>query len=190
MAEKIEISLTDFVGFVNKMGTAKQNHVKTIKERPEYEPYMDFYKAIRTAIINLHKKKQSKDILDKVLEDLTDEKKKKCYPEIVAGYKKFLGRKQFEWIKPPKKDWKIGNIVITINPEIGLEEKKKDGNDNADNHFYSSSADNTFIAFQHDDSGKGDDDEADCEDISKVSPPLSGVVVQTCHCSDEWPAGD
>lgn len=108
MAEKIEISLTDFVGFVNKMGTAKQNHVKTIKERPEYEPYMDFYKAIRTAIINLHKKKQSKDILDKVLEDLTDEKKKKCYPEIVAGYKKFLGRKQFEWIKPPKKDWKIG----------------------------------------------------------------------------------
>ena len=69
MAEKIEISLTDFVGFVNKMGTAKQNHVKAIKERPEYEPYMDFYKAIRTAIINLHKKKQSKDYLDKVLDD-------------------------------------------------------------------------------------------------------------------------
>ena len=67
MAERIEISLTDFVGFVNKMGTAKQNHVKTIKERPEYEPYMDFYKAIRTAIINLHKKKQSKDILDNCL---------------------------------------------------------------------------------------------------------------------------
>ncbi len=42
MSEKIEISLTDFVGFVNKMGTAKQNHVKAIKERPEYEPYMDF----------------------------------------------------------------------------------------------------------------------------------------------------
>ena len=130
MAEKIEISLTDFVGFVNKMGTAKQNHVKTIKERPEYEQYKDIYKAIRTAIINLHKKKHNKDIHYKVLEDLTDEKKKKCYPEIVAGYKKFLGRKQFEWIKPPKKDWKIGNIVITINPEIGLEEKKKDGTSN------------------------------------------------------------
>ena len=30
MAEKIEISLTDFVGFVNKMGTAKQ-YKKKIK---------------------------------------------------------------------------------------------------------------------------------------------------------------
>lgn len=67
MAEKIEISLTDFVGFVNKMGTAKQNHVKTIKERPEYEPYMDFYKAIRTAIINLHKKNRAKTSLIKSL---------------------------------------------------------------------------------------------------------------------------
>ena len=130
MAEKIEITLTDFVDFVNKMGAAKQNHVKVIKERPKYEPYMDFYKAIRTAIINLHKKKQRKEVLDKVLEDLTDEKKIKCYPEIVAGYKKFLGRKQLEWIKPPKKDWRIGNIIITVNPEIGLEEKKKDGTSN------------------------------------------------------------
>lgn len=127
MVEKIEISLTDFVDFVNKMGVAKQNHVKAIKERPKYEPYRDFYKSIRTAIINLHKKKQSKDVLDKVLEDLMDEKKIKCYPQIVAGYKKFLGKKQLEWIKPPKKDWKIGNIIITVNPEIGLEEKKKDG---------------------------------------------------------------
>ncbi len=127
MIEKIEISLTDFVGFVNKMGNAKLNHVKTIKERTEYEPYMDFYKAIREAIINLHKKKQGKEYLDKVLQDLTDDKKKKCYPEIIKGYKKFLGRKQFKWIKPPKKDWKVGNITITINPEIGLEENKKDG---------------------------------------------------------------
>lgn len=80
MAEKIEITLTDFVDFVNKMGAAKQNHVKAIKERPKYEPYMDFYKAIRTAIINLHKKKQRKEVLDKVLEDLTDEKKDKMLP--------------------------------------------------------------------------------------------------------------
>ena len=52
------------------------------------------------------------------------------------------------------------------------------------------SEDNTFVAFQHDDSGKGDNDEADCENIRKVSPPLSGVVVQACHCSDERAAGD
>lgn len=130
MTDTIEISLTDFVGFVNKMGNAKLNHVKAIKERSKYEPYMDFYKVIREAIIKLHKRKQNKELLDKVLEEVMDPKKKSCYPEIVAGYKKFLGRKQFEWIAPPKKDWKIGNITITVNPEIGLEEKKKDGTSN------------------------------------------------------------
>ena len=130
MAERIEISLTDFIGFVNKMGNAKLNHVKSIKDRPEYEPYMDFYKPLREAILKLHKKNQKKEVLDTVLEGLTDDKKKRCYPDLIDGYKKFLGRKKFEWIKPPKKDWKIGGITITINPEIGLEEKKKNGSSN------------------------------------------------------------
>lgn len=130
MVEKIEISLTDFVGFVNKMGNAKLNHVKTIKERPEYEPYMDFYKAIREAIINLHKKKQKKEVLDDVLRYLTHENKMKCYPDIVTEYKKFLDKKKFDWIKPPKKDWKIGKLTIAVNPELGLEEKKRDGSSN------------------------------------------------------------
>ena len=130
MAEKIEISLTDFIGFVNKMGNAKLNHVKSIKDRPEYEPYMDFYKPLREAILKLHKKGQKKEVLDAVLEGLTDEKKRRCYPELIAGYKKFLGRKKLEWIKPPKKDWKIGGVTITVNPEIGLEEKKKNGSSN------------------------------------------------------------
>ena len=130
MAEKIEISLTDFIGFVNKMGNAKLNHVKSIKDRPNYEPYMDFYKPLREAILKLHKKGQKKEVLDTVLEGLTDEKKRRCYPELIAGYKKFLGRKKLEWIKPPKKDWKIGGVTITVNPEIGLEEKKKNGSSN------------------------------------------------------------
>lgn len=130
MTKKIEISLTDFIDFVNKMGSPKLNHVKNIKERPEYEPYMDFYKVIREAIIQLHKKKHKKEFLDTVLKDLTDPKKKNCYPEIVNGYKKFLGRRKFEWITPPRKDWKVRNINITVNPEIGLEEKKKNGTSN------------------------------------------------------------
>ncbi len=57
-------------------------------------------------------------------------RRKKCYPEIITGYKKFLGNKSVKWLKPHKKDWKIGNISISVNPEIGLEEKKKDGSTN------------------------------------------------------------
>lgn len=130
MAEKIEISLTDFIGFVNKMGSAKLSHVRKIKDRPEYEHYMDFYKPIREAILKLHKNNEGKDVLDTLLSHLSDDKKKNNYPALINGYKKFLGRKKFEWVKPPKKDWKVGDVVITVNPELGLEEKKKDGSSN------------------------------------------------------------
>lgn len=65
--------------------------------------------------------------LDNVIQKLTDKKKKDNYPGIITGYKKFIGRKKIEWINPPHKDWKIGDIIISVNPEIGLDEKKKDG---------------------------------------------------------------
>lgn len=130
MAETIEISLTDFIGFVNKMGSAKLSHVKNIKDRPEYEHYMDFYKSIREAIIKLHKNNEDKNYLDSLLPHLSDDKKRNNFPALINGYKKFLGRKKFEWVKPPKKDWKVGDVVITVNPELGLEEKKKDGSSN------------------------------------------------------------
>lgn len=128
--EPIEISLTDFIGFVNKSGNSKQTLVRQIKYREEYETYKDFYKPIRERIIELHKKGQKKDFLDDILIGLTDDRKNNNYPQVIAGYKKFLGKKNFEWIKPIKKIWKIQNISISINPEIGLEEKKKDGTSN------------------------------------------------------------
>ncbi len=125
--EMIEISLTDFIGFVNKTGNAKQTHVKNIKERNDYEPFRDFYKPIREGIQKLHKKNLEKDSLNELMAGVTNEVKKNNYSDVINGYKKFLGRKRFGWIKPPQKDWKIGNISISVNPEIGLEEKKKDG---------------------------------------------------------------
>lgn len=125
--KKIEISLTDFISFVNKSGHAKLTFVKSIKNRDEYEPYKDFYKPIREAIQNMHKKCLEKDVLDELLESLTDEKKKTNYPSVIAGYKKFLKKTKYEWFNPPRKDWKIDNLVISLNPELGLEKKKRNG---------------------------------------------------------------
>ncbi len=116
-----EISLTDLVGFVNKTGTQKQNHVKQIKNRGEYERPKDFYAPLRERIQLIHKKNMNKNELDGLIATLTDEKKKSNYPEVINGYKKFLGRKKVTWFKPPFKRWKVGEITIRINPEIGLE---------------------------------------------------------------------
>lgn len=125
MAKKDFISLNDFVGFLNKTGRHRLSHVKQIKNRPDYEKNFDFYAPFREAVQALHKKDLDKNELDKLIDNLTDRKKQSNYPALVNGYKKFWGRKSLKWFKPPKKDWKIGDVSIRINPELGLEYNNK-----------------------------------------------------------------
>ena len=60
---------------------------------------------------------------------------------------------------------------------VQKEEKEKNGNQDSDNDFDPSSADNALIPFQHDNAGESNDNKSDGENISKVSPPLSRVVM-------------
>jgi acyl-CoA-binding protein len=121
MAKNDFVSLNDFIGFLNKTGKQRQNHVKQLKNRPEYEKQFDFYAPFREKVQKLHQEEGSKEELDALLKGLTDEKKRSNYPSLIDGYKKFLGRKGVKWFKPPKKDWNVGDIAIRINPELGLE---------------------------------------------------------------------
>ena len=125
--ESIEISLTDFINFVNKTGNNKLTVVKQVKHRVDYDPFTDFYKPIREKIQQIHKKGGVKSDLDSIINTLKDEKKKINYPTIITGYKKFWGRKNIKWFKPPYKKWFVGDISIRLNPELGLE---------YDNRFY------------------------------------------------------
>jgi len=94
---KISISLTDFIDFVNKSGTSKLTKVKQVKGRNAYHPASDFYKILREEIVNIHKNDGDKKKLDELIGNLTDEKKKKNYPFSISGYKKFWGKKKIEW---------------------------------------------------------------------------------------------
>ena len=117
----INISLTDFIDFVNKSGGSKMTKVKQVKYRANYNPASDFYKALREEIIDVHKRKLDKNVLDDLIENLTDLKKKTNYPLSISGYKKFCGKKKIEWFDPPFKHWLIGDLDIKINPELGIE---------------------------------------------------------------------
>jgi len=119
--KKIKISLTDFIDFVNKTGSQKLTQVRKVKNRPEYEPFADFYKPLREKIQEIHKMDLSKEELDQILDTLTDDKKRTNYPEILEGYKRFWGRKKVKWFQPPYRNWKVGDLEIRINPELGLE---------------------------------------------------------------------
>ncbi|WP_136668863.1 hypothetical protein [Flavobacterium sp. H122] len=117
----INISLTDFIDFVNKSGGSKMTKVKQVKYRDSYHPASDFYKSLREEIIDVHKNNLDKKVLDDLIEKLTDLKKKTNYPLSISGYKKFWGKKKIEWFDPPFKHWLIGDLDIKINPELGIE---------------------------------------------------------------------
>lgn len=115
-----KVSLTYFVDFVMKSGTPKLTIVRDFKERDKYEPFMDFYKNVREVMVEAHQGPTPKKALDRFLASVKDEKKRKVYPGIIRGHKKFLGRKSVEWFQPPTAVCKIGDMSVGVNPELGL----------------------------------------------------------------------
>lgn len=113
------LSLTDLVDVVSKSGTPKATKVATIKARPDYEPAFDFYKPLREAIVKLHQKSAPRSTLDDVLKAVHVTKQDN-YPEAIAGYKKFLGKKHPTWFEPARTEFSSSGIDVIVNPELGL----------------------------------------------------------------------
>ena len=115
-----KITLTDFVDVVTRSGPAKITKIAQIKDRPTYSPQADFYKAVRECIIEMHEKNLPKSHLEDILGKLKDAKKITNYPDIAAGYTKWLGRKELVWFKPPHETFSAHGVEVIINPEVGL----------------------------------------------------------------------
>ncbi len=117
----INISLTDFIDYVSKIGTSKFTVVNKIHSRDVYQPAFDFWKPLREGIIDFHKLDKDKSELDDILKELTDRKKINRYPLLIESYKTFIGRKKIEWFDPPFKEWKTNDLRVKLNPELGLD---------------------------------------------------------------------
>jgi len=113
------VSLTYFVDFVLKVGTPKLSGVKEFKEH-RYDHLTDFYKPLREAIVDMHEKGKPDRALDDFLVTLTDERKRRIFPGLVEGYRKFL-RPGMTWFTPPHATLPVGDLEININPELGFE---------------------------------------------------------------------
>jgi len=113
------VSLTYFVDFVLKVGTPKLSGVKEFKEH-RYDHLTDFYKPLREAIVDMHEKGKPDRALDEFLGTLTDERKRRIFPGLVEGYRKFL-RPGMKWFTPPHTTLPVGDLEININPELGFE---------------------------------------------------------------------
>lgn len=116
-----QLSLTDFVDIVSKAGKPKATKVRQVKDRPEYEPAFDFYKALREHIIENHLNNGDKARVSDVLRTISDPKKIKNYSELLDSYKKWWGRKKLTWFDPPRDLFSADGFGIILNPELGLE---------------------------------------------------------------------
>jgi hypothetical protein len=113
------VSLSYFVDFVLKVGTPKLSGVKEFKEH-RYDHLTDFYKPLREAIVDMHEKGKPDRALDDFLGTLTDERKRRIFPGLVEGYRKFV-RPEMKWFSPTHTTHPVGDIEININPELGFE---------------------------------------------------------------------
>lgn len=114
-----KISLTYFVDFVLKAGTPKLTGVREFKERKD-ELFTDFYRQVRESIVDMHRTGKSDKILDDFLTAQRDERRRRIYPSIVNGYRKLLASAQVKWFEPPVSAYRIGDIEVNVNPELGL----------------------------------------------------------------------
>lgn len=115
-----KLTLTDFIDVITQSGGPKATKVAQIKNRNAYEPAVDFYKALRERICEVHRAGLGKDALKDVLAGLADPKKASNYPAVISGYAKWWGRKELEWFVPPSAKYSASGVDVSVNPELGL----------------------------------------------------------------------
>ena len=104
-----------------KTGTARMTHVKAIRNRPKYSPVTDYYRGLREAIVEFHQNGSTDGaILDKAVKAHRQTHTGSKCPERLEAYRRFLGRKKVIWFEPPRAEWKFDDLVVRMNPELGL----------------------------------------------------------------------
>lgn len=115
-----QISLTDLVDIVSKSGLSRAKKILQVKERPEYTPACDYYKDLRTKIIEVHKTSASKTYLQNYLGEGINPKKTENYKTAIVGYLKWWGHKDLNWFEPDRKVYSKKGVDVIVNPELGL----------------------------------------------------------------------
>lgn len=117
----IQVSLTEFVNFINSSGMKKMTIVANAKAKHEEQdgnPY-DYWKDFKDKIKQLLKKQGTKEDLYELVEEVREEVRDN-YNQMIAGYVRFWKPTRMEWLNPVKKMVRIGGVKMILNPEIGI----------------------------------------------------------------------
>lgn len=114
------LSLSDTVDIISKAGSPKATKVSQVKNRDQYQPFSDFYKRLKSGIIDIHEAGGTKSALDNIATSQTDSKKRSVYPVVIKGYKKWWGSKQLGWYAPFSQTYTQHGVDVRVNPDLGL----------------------------------------------------------------------
>lgn len=116
----IQISMTEFVNFINASGMARMTIVANAKAKHEEmdNPY-DYWKDFKEEVKKQLKNHGSKENLQELLESVRDEVRSN-YQEMINGFLRFWKPTRMNWFKPVSHKATIGGVKMIINPEIGV----------------------------------------------------------------------
>ena len=122
----IQISLTEFVNFINSSGMAKMTIVSNAKMRHEDErnPY-DYWKDFKEEVKKQLKRKGDKEDMWELVENVREEMREN-FIQMINGFLKFWKPTRMEWLNPVKKMVHIGGVKMILNPEIGIKWQGKE----------------------------------------------------------------
>ncbi len=113
-----------FANFVTEKPQKRKKYVSKIVNKDPYVFYKDFYLTLRTKLISLIKNNQSlvdlKDILKKL-----NPKKHIHYEILINQIQDFMQGINYTWVEPPKNIIEYSELLLKVNPEIGLKINEK-----------------------------------------------------------------
>ncbi|MGG0792600.1 hypothetical protein ABE137_01005 [Brevibacillus laterosporus] len=121
----IPLSFTRFINFTSLDPHKRAQYVKKLKYDDDYHFGKDYYGPVRNGIVSFHKRNRDSSYLDEIVIK-AKESRKPNYLFVIDQYKDFLDKnKNLEWYTPPEKQFVYNDLLININPELGLKIKGK-----------------------------------------------------------------
>ncbi len=117
----IQISLTEFVNFINASGMAKMTIVSSAKAKHEEQEgnKYDYWKDFKDEIKKQLKRHGTKDDLWELVEVIREDMREN-YNQMISGFLRFWKPTRMRWVNPVKKMVYIGGVKMILNPEIGV----------------------------------------------------------------------
>lgn len=117
----MRISLTQVLNVISKTSLSKLKKIDSVVSQVscEYSPAQDYYGDLKRAVVAMHKNGHHKNYLDASLWRV-NERRLPVYLERISKYKKWMGRKVFTWVDPPKAVYTRFGLDVSVSPELGL----------------------------------------------------------------------